>query len=243
MAFYSKPNALLSPGDIFSELPVGSISYPLKVLRKSDYNPAPSRGPQDLRRAFAFPDEQDKLKNLQIRSKEGESVVASARLCKAMLLSWGSQIEEDLRNLEKSGRAQGKVWLLAPIFPLAHIPESQTTEDVETGERISVRQIIVENRSHLYMYLPPFPETDDRLGHYVDLRKMTTLPIQYFVDARNARFVGLHEDGLNLLYSRLMWFLTRVEYFFHPVTCQRCGTEVEIDLRFEGQNIDAEPWE
>lgn len=63
-----------------------------------------------------------------------------------MLLSGGSQIEEDLRNFEKSGRPQGKVWLVAPVFPLSQIPEHQTTEDRETGEKIRVRQIIVENR-------------------------------------------------------------------------------------------------
>jgi hypothetical protein len=243
MAFYSKPNALLSPGDIFNELPVGSISYPLKILRKSDYNPSPARGPQDLRRAFAFPGEEHKLKNNQIRSGEGESIIALGRLCKAMILSWGSQIEEDLRNLEKSGKAHGKVWLVAPIFPLAHIPETQTIEDAETGNLISVRQIIIENRSHLYMHLPPFPESGDQLGHYLDLRKMTTLPIQYFIDLKEARFAGLHDEGLNLLYSRLMWFFTRVEYFFHPVACQVCGTQVDLDLRFEGQNVDVEPWE
>lgn len=244
MAFYSRPNALLSPGDIFPELPIGSITHPLKIIRKSDYNPSPARGPQDLRRAYAFPEEEGVLKNVQIRAQEGESLVASGRLCKAMLLSWGSQIEEDLRNYEKrGGRAQGKTWLAAPLFPLVQIPDSQTTEDAETGEKISVRQVIIENRSHLYMYLPPFPESADPLGHYVDFRKMTTLPISYFITAMGNRMVGLHEDGLNLLYSRLMWFFTRAEYFFHPIVCQHCGADVELDVRFEGQNVDAEPWE
>jgi hypothetical protein len=211
---------------------------------------------------FVLPDEagSEKLKNIKIRSREGEVVLASARLCAAMLLSWGSQIEEDLRNFERSGKAHGKMWLAAPVFPLAQIPEDQTTPDVETGEKISVRQIIVENRSHLYLFLPPFPKTADELrdlqlgiptaktrtegelGRYLDLRKMTTLPIQYFTDAKDKRLVGLHDDGLNSLYSRLMWFFTRAEYFFRPVVCQRCGSEVELDLRFEGQNIDAEPW-
>ncbi|MGA2358028.1 MAG: hypothetical protein ABSF66_03445 [Terriglobales bacterium] len=244
MAFYSKPNDLLSPGDVFPELPIGPISHPLKILRKSDYNPKPSRGPQDLRRAFAFPQEENLLsKNAQIRAKEGEAVVASARLCKAMVLTWGSQIEEDMRNYERSGRAHGKVWLTTPLFPLVQIPENETTEDAETGEKISVRQVIIENRSHLYMYLPPFPETAEQLGHYLDFRKMVTLPIQYFLDSKGNRIVTLHEDGLNLLYSRLMWFFTRVEYFYHPIVCQKCGADVEMDLRFEGQNIDAEPWQ
>jgi hypothetical protein len=242
MAFYARPNNLLSPGDIFRELPVGSILHPLRVIRKSDYNPPAARGPQDLRRAYKFPEETESLK-VKIRSPEGESLIATGRIVSAMLLTWGSQIEEDLRNFERSGKAQGKLWLVAPIYPLAQIPESQTTEDVETGEKISVREIIIENRSHLYLYLPQFPETSEPLGHYLDLRKMTTLPINYFVEAQHSRIVGLHHDGLNMLYSRLMWFFTRAEYFFHPVLCQHCGTAVELDLRFEGQNVDAEPWE
>jgi hypothetical protein len=243
MAFYSKPNALLSPGDIFPELPVGSISYPLTILRKADYNPKPERGPQDLRRAFAYPQEEASIKNVQIRMQQGESLVASGRLCKAMLLSWGSQIEEDLRNLENKGKPQGKVWLVAPVFPLAQIPENQSTVDVETGEKILLREVIAGNLSHNYLYLEPFPETEDRLGHYVDFRKTTTIPIQYFIDAKDSRICGLHDDGLNFLYSRLMWFFTRAEYFFHPINCQACGAEVELDVKFEGQNVDAEPLE
>jgi hypothetical protein len=243
MAFYARPSALLSPGDLFSELPVGTLSYPLQIIRKTDYNPPAARGPQDLRRVFAWPQDAEKIKNIQIGSRQGEPLVASGRLCAAMLLTWGSQIEEDTRNFERSGKAQGKVWLLAPVFPLGQIPEKQTTEDAETGERILVREIIIENRSHLYMYLPPLPQSDDKLGHYLDLRKMTTLPMQYFLDAKDKRFATLQEDGLNLLFSRLMWFFTRAEYFFHSVQCQHCGADVEIDLRFEGQNVDAEPWE
>jgi hypothetical protein len=243
MAFYSRPNDLLSPGDIFPELPLGSISHPLKILRKSDYNPSPKRGPQDLRRAYAFPQDEVMLKDIQIRAQKGESLLAAGRLCKTMLLSWGSQIEEDLRNYEKRGSAQGKAWIFVPLFPLTQIPENESTEDAETGEKISVRQVIAENRSHHYMYLPAFPGSEEQVGHYLDFRKMTTLPIQYFIDSMGTRIVGLHEEGLNLLYSRLMWFFTRAEYFFHPIVCQQCGTEVEIDVRFEGQNIDAEPWE
>ena len=243
MAFYSRPNDLLSPGDIFPELPVGSITHPLKILRKPNFNPPAKRGPQDLRRAYAVPDEEAMVKDLTLRAQQGESLIAKGRLCKAMLLSWGSQIEEDLRNYEKRGSAQGKTWILAAIFPLTQIPEKETVGDVETGDKTSLRQVITENRSHQYMYLPPFPGTEEQLGHYLDFRKITTLPIQYFLDTKANRLAGLDEDGLNLLYSRLMWFFTRVEYFFHPVHCQECGAEVEIDLRFEGQNVDTEPWE
>src|SRR5258708_6762245 len=104
MAFYAKPSALLSPGDVFPELPLGTVSHPLKIVRKSDYNPPPSRGPADLRKVFAFPQDAEAIGKVEIMSQGGEAVLASARVSKAMLLSWGSQIEEDLRNLEKSGR-------------------------------------------------------------------------------------------------------------------------------------------
>jgi hypothetical protein len=61
------------------------------------------------------------------------------------------------------------------------------------------------------MLLPTFPIANAGESHCVDFRTMTTLPIQYFIDARDSRGVALHEDGLNLLYSRIMHFLTRVE--------------------------------
>ena len=67
------------------------------------------------------------------------------------------------------------------------------------------------------MHLPPFPDTTDQMDHYLDLRKLTALPFRYFLDSKTARIATLHEGGLNLLYSRLMWFFTRVEYFFHPI--------------------------
>lgn len=242
MAFYARPTELLSPGDVFPELPVGSVSYPLKVVRRSGWNPPADRGPQELWRAYSGP-EIETLPNLRLRSSEGESVIASARGVKAMLLSWGSQIEEDVRNFQSSGRAGGKCWLAAPIFPLSQIPENETHPDRETGERILVRDIIKNNQSHLYLYLPPFPESHDELGQYLDFRKMTTLPIKFFIDAIASRTVTLHEDGLNMFFSRIMWFLTRAEYFYHPLTCQRCGSEVDVDLQFEGQNVDAEPWQ
>jgi hypothetical protein len=242
MPFYARPTELLSPGDIFPELPVGTVSYPLKVIRRSGWNPPPERGEQELWRAHSGP-EIGQLQNPRLGSSEGESVIASARLVRAMLLSWGSQIEEDVRNFQKSGRAGGKCWLTAPIFPLSQIPETQRFQDRETGESVLMRDIIRNNQSHLYLYLPPFPESQDQIGHYLDFRKMTTLPIRFYIDAAPSRIVTLHEDGLNMLFSRIMWFLTRAEYFYHPITCQRCGSEVEIDLNFEGQNVDAEPWQ
>ena len=106
MAFYARPTDILSPGDVFPELPIGTVSNPLKILRKSNYNPPAERGTQ-----------------VRIRTQDGEFVVSKGRVGKAMLLSWGSQIEEDLRNFEGSGRAGGKCWLVAPIFPLHQIPE------------------------------------------------------------------------------------------------------------------------
>jgi len=78
--------------------------------------------------------------------------------------------------------------------------------------------------------------------HYVELRKITPVGVQFFLESRATRIATLTGDSLNELFSALLWSLTRAELFFRPVTCE-CGREVPIDVRFHGQNFDAEAWE
>jgi hypothetical protein len=32
------------------------------------------------------------------------------------------------------------------------------------------------------------------------------------------------------------------QLFFHPVKCSSCGSDVRLDVRIEGQNVDVDPW-
>jgi len=242
MPFYAHPTELISPGDVFPDIPVTVSVPPTKILRKSNFNPKAKFGPQDLRRAFTLPDEAKQLGATSIDAPAGEETVAHTRIGLAMFLSWGSQVEADERDVAANGDKGRKRWLAAPIYPLRDIPESAVIEDPDSKERISIREIVRMNASHHYFYLPPFPETADAAGYYVDFRKISSVGMGYFTGARGKRLAALTEESLNLLFSRLMWFFTRAEYFFQPVRCS-CGLEVAIDVRFEGQNIGAEAWE
>lgn len=243
MPFYAHPTSLISPGDVFPDIPVSISIPPLRVVRKSKFVPKAKFGPQDLRRIYTLPTDAGEINDLKIGTKHGEETIAATRQGLAMFLSWGSQVEADEREIEKSGDPQRKGWIAAPIYSLASVPPSAVIEDPDTHERISIRDVVKRNGSHNYFYLPPFPDGSDVEGHYVDFRKISSVGTGFFTSRRDHRLVTLTPESLNLLFSKLMWFFTRAEYFFEPIQCSNCGAEVAIDIRFEGQNLDADPWE
>lgn len=243
MPFYAHPTTLISPGDIFPSIPMCICVPPIKVARKSKYNPPARVGRQDLRRIYILPDDTGNIPDLHLETKEGEVTLATTRVGPAMFLSWGSQVEADERDLAQAGKTKTKGWLAAPIYSLHDIPETASIEDPDTHEKINMRQVVRENLSNNYFYLPPFPGGSDPKERYVDFRKISSVGIRFFIDNKAARVAALSEDSLNLLFSRLMWFFTRAEYFFQTIHCSACGKPVPVDVRFEGQNFGAEPWE
>ncbi|HXC34215.1 MAG TPA: hypothetical protein VNZ56_17190 [Verrucomicrobiae bacterium] len=241
MPFYAHPTEEISPGDIFPEIPFSVTLAPTKVARQSGWNPPAGRGPAEFRRIFTLPRDQAELANSQLRTQQGEDVLANMRFGKALFVTWGSEVESTLRRVgEHAGRVGKRSWLAVPIFSLADIPEANTEEDPDTHERVPLRQLIRSGKARDDFYLPPFPGQQEE--HYAELRKITSVGIQYFMDARAERSATLTPESLNAMYSHLLWSLTRAELFFRPVRCE-CGREVPIDIRFHGQNFDAEPWE
>jgi hypothetical protein len=243
MAFYARPTQLISPGDIFPEIPITVSVPPIKVARKSKYNPPAKFGPQDLRRIFKLPEEAALVANLRLSMRPGEEALVTTRVGPAIFLSWGSQVEADERDLRDQSKPKNKSWLAAPIYKLNDVPEDAVLEDPDTRERINLRDVVRQNRSHNYFFLAPFPDRDESTEYYVDFRKICSVGIAFFLDSKEKRVATLTGDTLNTLFSRLMWFFTRAEYFFQPIQCGNCGHSVSIDIRFEGQNFDAEPWE
>jgi hypothetical protein len=240
---YAHPTTLLSPGDIFPSLPFNVLTSPIRIARRHAYNPPAGRGPAEFRRIYTFPNDVAQLQGgVQIETQQGEETLATTRVVKGMLLTWGSQIEADERTIENQGRVGRRGWLAAPIFRVLDVPANAMEEDPLTHTRIPLRDLIRQNKCRDNFYLPPFPGAQDGDEHYVELRKITPIGVQFFLDARAVRIATLTLDSLNELFSALMWSLTRAELFFRPVACE-CGREVPIDVRFHGQNFDAEPWE
>jgi hypothetical protein len=240
MPFYAHPTADISPGDVFTEIPFSVAVAPTRVARTHSYSPPAGRGPAEFKRIYTLPQDLAALTNSRLSSQQGEDILANVRFGKALFLSWGSEVESTLRAIEHSGRIGKRAWLSAPIFKLADIPAGNTEEDPETHEQTPFRELIRRGNARDYFYLPPFPEQSPE-EHYADLRKITTVGVQYFREGQGARIATLTEASLNEMFSHLLWSLTRAEFFFRPIQCE-CGRTVPVDIRFHGQNIDAEDW-
>src|ERR1700687_1660965 len=111
---YAHPTALLSPGDIFPEIPFSVNVAPTKVARRAGWNPPANRGPADFRQIFTLPQDQAHLTNSQIQTNQGEDTLANTRVGKALFLTWGSEVESTLRFIERQGRTGKRSWLAAP---------------------------------------------------------------------------------------------------------------------------------
>jgi hypothetical protein len=240
MPFYAHPTANISPGDIFPDIPFSIAVAPTRVARTHSYTPRTGYGPAEFKRIYTLPHDLPALSNPQLSTQQGEDMLANARFGKALFLSWGSEVDSTLRAIDRSRRIGKRAWLAAPIYDLSAIPSGSTEEDPETHEQVPFRDLIRQGKARDYFYLPQFPEQPPG-EHYADLRKITPIGVQYFLEGQGARIATLTEASLNEMFSQLMWSLTRAQLFFRPIHCE-CGRQVPIDIRFHGQNLDAEDW-
>jgi len=237
---YARPTALLSPGDIFPEIPFSVGIAPIRVARNAGLNQKPGREQLNLRKILTLPQDAAGLTNSQLSTQQGEETLANTRVGKALFLTWGSEVESTQRNIASQGRAGKRSWLAAPIYDLRSIPETSKEQDPDTDELVPLRELIRRGKARDAFYLPPFPGDPSNDEHFAELRKITSIGVQFFLDAAPNRITTLTMDTLNEMYSQLLWSLTRAQLFFRPVRCE-CGRDVPIDIRFEGQNFDAEP--
>jgi len=193
-----------------------------------------------LRQIYTLPQDLAALTNSQLKTQQGEDALAKVRYGKALFLTWGSEVESTLRVVAHQQRMGKRAWLAAPIYPLADIPERSMEVDPDTKALVPLRDLIRQGRARDCFYLPSFPEHTPE-EHYAELRKITPIGVQYFLEGISQRIATLTESSLNEMYSQLLWSLTRAELFFRPIRCD-CGRDVPIDVRWHGQNIDAEDW-
>lgn len=236
---YRPPSTLISPGDIFPEIPCSLLTSPLKVSRKTAYTPPIERGPQELHRVYEHPSRTGSLvPPVTVNSTGGEDCLAYARLGRGILLSYDCLIEADLRDRASSGPRKSRAWHVAPIFDLGKVPADALVRDEETGEEILMRDVVKGNTSANYFYLTPLPDSSDDVGHYIDFRKMCAISIEYLCENQDRRIVMLDEDALNGCYNQMMWFFTRSTYLYEPVICKNCGHQVNVNEILDGQELD-----
>src|SRR6267142_3669880 len=101
---YARPTALLSPGDIFPEIPFSVGVAPLRIARRSGWNPPAGRGTADFRRIYTLPQDAAGLQNSTLFTNQGDEALAHTRITKALFLTWGSEVESTLRNIDRNGR-------------------------------------------------------------------------------------------------------------------------------------------
>jgi hypothetical protein len=242
LPFYAHPTLQISPGDIFPSIPFSVSVPPLKIARNEGYTPPRGRGPAEFRRIYTLPNDAAQIQNLRIETPRREETLSNTRTGKALFLTWGSEVEDTERRIAEIGRAGNRSWLAAPVYNLQEIPAENTEIDPDTNERVPVHDLIRLGKTSDTFYLPPFPAGPANEEHYADFRKITSIGVEFFLQARANRLVTLMPESLNEMYSYLLRSLTRAELFFRPIQCE-CGRQVPIDIRIHGQNFDAEPWE
>jgi len=226
LSFYEPSGSLISPGDILDKLPPVKLPSALRVARKWSYNLPPKyRVKGELHDVLEIGKQLD-LSASQLEGA-GEHILVNAKAARAIFLTWGSEVEDD----ERSGKVDKKDWLIAPIVPIT--AELRRQKISSTSD--SVVDAIVGNKSPRYFYLPGTENMDDS---YIDFRKIC--PVAAGHVRKIDRRLRLSGGALNDLYHQLIWFFTRKEIFFKPLTCANCGSDVDLNLIFEGQPVNPE---
>jgi hypothetical protein len=224
--FYEKPGSLLSPGDIYRNLPYIRVMRPLRVARKpSQTLPKGFQGrvKGELREIF---EAGEHILSPPISfAPPGEEVLVNAKIAKAIFLTWGSEVEDDQRR----GSLHKKDWLIAPVFPLADLKGTKVP-----STEIYMVDAIVAGMSPRFFPLEALPGSDG--GDYVDFRKICSLSANYFEDSPREWRLG--PKALNGFYHHLIWFFTRKKIFFEPLKCTKCGELVDLEIAFEGQPLE-----
>jgi hypothetical protein len=229
----------IAPGDIFPDIPFCISPYPTRVIRKYRQN-LPPKHAQDLHQIFDHPAKTaDVAPPVRLDSQGGEESITTTRIRMGMFLTYGSEVDSDLADIRRKGKIGGRVWLAAPAFNLTDLPDKPTGD----GSK-GFREIVKANESGHTFYLERFPsDPPNHSGYYIEFRKICPIAVQFFIDGKTRRTATLTPTSKNAMYHQMMWFWTRFELFFHPLKCKACGTEVELDVRIEGQNVDVDPWE
>jgi hypothetical protein len=95
-------------------------------------------------------------------------IVSRGRMSFAMFLTWGSDVDADMKALLSGKKPAGRVWLAAPIDNLEKLQAEQKYKQPD-GTQLSDRDVVKMNANHNRFYLPPLPsDTEAHLGRYVD---------------------------------------------------------------------------
>lgn len=159
---------------------------------------------EDSKTAFVF-----SLEETSVHS--GDSPRCSLELRTVMLLSHGCEVERVTRGEDPTKRH----WLAAPILPLSACKEEMRTR-------------VREGRQPNRFYLPggSFNSGEEM---QVDLRKITPINCQYFLEAEEAskRVTSLTGTARLELHSQLGVFFSGLALYIQAIPCPECGALID----------------
>jgi hypothetical protein len=227
--FWCKAGSLLSPGDLLEEVPYIRTPYPLRIVRKWPQS-LPPKYKVHGQLCETFPLGSYSPTPPLNFSPPGEENVSNMKFSRAIFLTWGSEVEGD----ERSGKLHKKDWLIVPVFPVNDFA-GQYLADTVTGEKIDLMEAVITGKSPKYFPLQQLALESDS-GYYADFKRICPLPAALFSDRKREWRLG--KAALNDFYHHLMWFFTRQKRFFGALNCLACGSEIDLSITFEGQNVE-----
>lgn len=206
------PGTEYEPGDVFQDVPFPNLRHPFRRYRLSPK-------PQEKGRPEIFVSENGP-------DKPGDLIHSTFERKLVMLLSHGCELDKVLKLGLNAGRRQ---WSCAPVEPFK--PDS--------GDKglASRQQRIREGTQWNRFYIPSNEFTGT--GEFcADLRRITPLPAQFFLDAK--KICSLSEEARFDLYAQMGVNQSGLVIYLEPVPCQKCGEKVDPKQFFVPSNDDNE---
>src|SRR4051794_37204263 len=189
----------IAPGDIFPNIPFSISPHPTRIIRKYRQN-LPPKYAQNLHQLFEHPAETASVAPpARLTVAGGDDSVATTRVCMGMFLTYGSEVDSDLSAIRQKGKAGSKIWLAAPAFCIADLPDHPVGHDARR-----IRDIVKANESGHTFYLERFPsDSPEHLGYYVEFRRICPIGVQFFLDAKPDRVATLMPLSKNAMYHQM----------------------------------------
>jgi hypothetical protein len=210
--YITEPGSSFEPGDVFSGVAFPNLRHPFRRYRLSTK-------PRDKNCPEIF-------ESVAGADKPGDIIHSTFERKTVMLVSHGCELD---KVLKLGANAARRHWSCAPIEPF-HLDPPQP---LVKARQERTRQGTQPNR----FYIPPNKFLGDA-EHYVELRRITPLPAQYFIEA--AKVCSLSDDARDDLYAQMGVNQSGLILYVELIPCPTCGTKIDPKDYMIASTDDAE---
>lgn len=196
------PGLEFEPGDVFSDIAFPNLRHPFKRYRPDPKPPEPKK-----KQLFV---------SVEGADKPGDIIHSTFDRKLVMVVSHGCELD---KVLKLRGNPARKHWSCAPVESFHANVEGQTA--------LADRQERTRNGLQPNRFYIPQNKYLGELEHYVDLRRITPLPAQYFIEAKNKKACSLSEDGKYDLWAQMGINQSGLLFYVQTIPCPECGTEID----------------